>query len=424
MLSPEQTELRINRDLALRTHDGLWGHPLCLLLACLTTTIFPDHPAMMSAFVLLFAGQTAIRVGLIRRLEGLRPGSMRVWRATMLWLLMGSGLLWGLLAAWACLVYGFQHPNSYLLLLYHAAISVIGAEMFMHDRRMGQWYMVALFLPPMAVHAAFPERQLWGPLCAFSFYVAFLSVRLKRLCAAYALRLEETRDLEASARRDSLTGLLNRAAMKSQMERELKSATDSGRRVALLFIDLDGFKAINDTCSHRVGDLFLCEIARRLNCFSGLTNRVARLGGDEFTILISDSKLTISRPALMEFARGVLETVCQPHEVEGRRCVVGASVGVGLFPDDATTAEHLVRAADRAMYEAKRTGKGRICSFGAGRTNDHHVPGELGRLEDALSRSRSQGAVLQTGALQAEDLLQEDMHQEALPLKRAVRLRT
>ena len=409
MVSSEQTELRINRDLALRTHDGLWGHPLCLLLACLTTTVFPDHPAMISAFVLLFAGQTAVRMVLIRRLEGLRPGSMRAWRVTMLWLLMGSGLLWGLLAAWACVVYGFQHPNSYLLLLYHAAISVIGAEMFVHDRRMGQWYLVVLFLPPMAVYAAFPERQLWGPLCAFSFYVSFLSVRLKRLCAAYALRLEETRDLEASARRDPLTGLLNRTAMKSHMERELKSAMESGRRVALLFIDLDGFKAVNDACSHRVGDLLLCEIARRLDCFSGLTNRVARLGGDEFTLLISDSKLTISRPALMEFARGVLETICQPHEIEGRSCVVGASVGVGLFPDDAITADHLVRAADRAMYEAKRTGKGRICSFGAGRTNDHHAPGELGRLEDALSRPRAQAAVTQTGALHVADLLRQDL---------------
>jgi diguanylate cyclase (GGDEF)-like protein len=328
------------------------------------------------------------------------------------------------------LLYGFQHINSYLLLLYHAAISVVGAEMFQHDRRLGQWYLVALFLPLAAVQLAFPGPQSWGALCGFSFYIISLSVRLRRLCAIYASRLAETRDLEASVQPDSLTGLFNRAAMQNHMDRELKGAADTGRRVALLFnlktavdlsgrpqalesiefatashftnlattavsvtacshktlpesesstavfrfIDLDGFKATSDTCSHRTGDLFLCEIADRLNRFAGSGLRVARLGGDEFTLLVTDVKLTISRPALLAFAESVLAAVCVPGSIEGRMCAVTASIGVGMFHDDATNAEHLIRAADRAMYEAKRTGKRRICAFGARQLLDLHAP--------------------------------------------------
>lgn len=115
----------------------------------------------------------------------------------MVSLLMGSGLLWGLLSAWSCFIYGFQHINSYRLLLDHAAISVVGAEIFQHNRRLGQWYLVALFLPLAAVQLAFPGPQSWGALCTFSFYILFLSVRLCRFCATYASRLAETRDLEA-----------------------------------------------------------------------------------------------------------------------------------------------------------------------------------------------------------------------------------
>ncbi len=387
MLSAEQqTELRVNRDLAARAHDGLWGHPLCLVLVCLTTTVFPDHPVLMTAMAIAFFGQTALRIALFRSIAASHSEDGAKWRRTMLIILMGSGLLWGLLAAWACLVYGFQHSNTYLLLLYHTAISVIGAEMFIHDRKLGQWYLVALFLPPMSTLLFSSDPHVWGPVCAFSFYVAFLSARLKRLCENYASRIKETENLEASAKRDFLTGLLNRAAMKSQLDRELKLAAEKGRRIALLFIDLDGFKAINDTWSHRTGDLFLCEIAARLSRLAGPLQRVARLGGDEFTILVTDTKLTISRPALMGFAERMLAAVCEPLEIEGRKCVVGASVGVGLFPDDASTSEHLVRAADRAMYEAKRTGKRRVCAFGSGRDGNCHVPRELERLDDALTR--------------------------------------
>ncbi len=183
--------------------------------------------------------------------------------------------------------------------------------------------------------------------------------------------------------------------MQNHMDRELKGAADTGRRVALLFIDLDGFKAINDTCSHRTGDLFLCEIADRLNLFAGSGLRVARLGGDEFTLLVTDVKLTISRPALLAFAESVLAAVCVPGSIEGRMCAVTASIGVGMFHDDATNAEHLIRAADRAMYEAKRTGKRRICAFGARQLLDlhappeSHLPAELERLDDTLSRPPS-----------------------------------
>ena len=380
----QQTELRINQDLVSRAHSGVWGHPLSLSLVFLTTTVLRDHPFVMSGFAFLFAIQTAMRMFLIRRTAGHGARSAPIWRFWLLSLLMVSGLLWGLLAAWSCFVYGFNHPNGCLLMLYHAAVAVVGTELFVHDLRLGRWYLVALYLPPMMIQGVSPDTQRWGPLCAFSFYALFLFARLKKLCVEYHEKLAENRDLEATANLDPLTGLLNRLAMKRNMDQELSSARESGRRVALLFIDLDGFKGINDTLSHRVGDLVLCEIATRLTRCGGSTHHVARLGGDEFTILLTQPALTASPSTVLSFAAEVLAAIRNPMVIESHQCLVGASIGIGVFPDDAISAEELVRSADRAMYEAKRTGKNRICSFRAGSARDQVIADDVGWLEDVL----------------------------------------
>jgi diguanylate cyclase (GGDEF)-like protein len=366
MVSADQrVEFRINEDLAARARDGLWGHPICLGLVLVTTTFVRDYPVLMVSFIGLFGLLSLGRIQLLRRLS-----HTQTWRRTIVLVLMVSGALWGLLTGWACYVYGFHHPNMYQLMLYHAVVSVLGAPTLIQNLQLTRWYIVLVLSPAMLVHLFFPDIDPWGPLCALGSFAIYLSVRARKMCTVYHERLAEHIDLSAIASTDPLTGLSNRLAMRTRLALEVELARGAGKRLALLFIDLDGFKAINDRYSHRVGDLLLCDIAGRLALCGGPTGHVARLGGDEFTILVSDAKLAD------DIARDLLVAVRQSIMIEGHKCLVTASVGVSVFPVDADTDEDLIRAADHAMYEAKRTGSNQVCFAGI-RRGVHAVNLEL-----------------------------------------------
>ena len=354
----QRIEFRINEDIAGRARDGLWGHPICLVLVFATTTDLRDHPAAMAAFAFVFAVQTALRFHLLRQVR-----HSLSWRRGIVSLLILSGGMWGLLAAWSCYAYGFHHPNTILLMLYHSAVAVLGTPTLVHKLRLTKVYLAVLLAPPMLVHGFFPDAQRWGLLCAYAMYAVYLSFSARKMSADYHQRLAEHIDLSAIASSDPLTGLPNRLAMRKRLALAIESARRTRSRVAFLFIDLDGFKAINDGYSHRVGDLFLCEVARRLALCGGVSSCVARLGGDEFTIMTGDEATAL------DTARDVLAAIRQSAVIEGQKCSVTASVGIGFFPDDAETDEELVRAADHAMYEAKRTGANQICFAGTRRSN-------------------------------------------------------
>lgn len=384
---PEQEtlEYRVNQDLAVRAKDGVWGHPVCLLLVCLTTTFVPEHPAVIAVFVLLFGAQTLLRLALLRRLPS--QGSLKkgVWRRQISTLLVVSGGLWGALASWSCYVYGYHHSNTILLLLYHAAVAVVGAPTFLHDLRLARLYLLLMLVPPMIVHGLFPDAERWGPLCAFSFYGLFLTARAVRLHDEYLRNQRENSDLRAVAGSDPLTGLPNRLRMRRELTLAMEAARAEKRRLAVLFIDLDGFKAINDRYSHRSGDLFLCEIANRLTICAGSPDRVARLGGDEFTLVVAP-KANADLREIIDIAKDVLDAAKRPVLIEGQPCSVTASVGISFFPDDADTVEDLLRAADHAMYEAKRTGSDQICFAGIRKTGDTHRSADLQALMRSISK--------------------------------------
>jgi diguanylate cyclase (GGDEF)-like protein len=159
--------------------------------------------------------------------------------------------------------------------------------------------------------------------------------------------------LQFQAHHDSLTGLSNRALFEERLERSMREANTLGQRLAVLFVDLDRFKQVNDTFSHRVGDLFLCEIARRMKGALRPADTVARIGGDEFTIVLNEVK-DVSEAA--EIAGRVLNAIRQPLVIDGHELDARASVGIAIFPDDGADAEKLQRAADAAMYCAKDLG--------------------------------------------------------------------
>ncbi len=173
------------------------------------------------------------------------------------------------------------------------------------------------------------------------------------------------RELERQAYHDPLTGLPNRRLLIDRLHQSLAQAGRSGSMVAVAFIDLDGFKAVNDRLGHDAGDELLIEVGRRLGATVRAGDTVARLGGDEFVLLVG-----IASPSeIAATLERVLADLRRPATVAGGEARVGASVGVAIHPEDGRDPEILLQRADAAMYEAKHAGRNRYCLYrGAGTT--------------------------------------------------------
>ncbi len=164
----------------------------------------------------------------------------------------------------------------------------------------------------------------------------------------------ESDQLTYLALHDPLTGLPNRAFFYQRLQAALAHAKRRRTGLALLYLDLDNFKTINDSLGHGVGDWLLREMANRLKACLRLEDAVARLGGDEFVLLLTD----VSRPeGAMVVARRILGQVAEPIQVAGHELQVSVSIGITIFPTDGLDAETLVKNADLAMYRAKDQGK-------------------------------------------------------------------
>jgi diguanylate cyclase (GGDEF)-like protein/PAS domain S-box-containing protein len=174
------------------------------------------------------------------------------------------------------------------------------------------------------------------------------------LLALFLRRQRAEADLQRFARFDSLTGLPNRSFFLDTLERTLSRAGRQRTRSALVFVDLDGFKAVNDGLGHAAGDTVLQTMAERLRGGTRSSDLVARIGGDEFTVLVQN----LARPddaALV--ARGLLDRVARPCKVDEHEFSLSASAGISVYPDDGTDAATLLRNADLAMYRSKQEGK-------------------------------------------------------------------
>jgi len=174
---------------------------------------------------------------------------------------------------------------------------------------------------------------------------------------------ERTRELSHQYRHDVLTGLPNRLLFGEQLHRELLNARQDSARVAVLFIDLDRFKRINDTWGHQTGDLFLRQISDRLRGGLRSGETIARIGGDEFIVLIPGLG---GRGEAESRGWDLLRTLDAPIRIEGKNVFASMSVGISTFPDDALEASALMAAADAAMYRAKAAGKNQVQLFEAG----------------------------------------------------------
>jgi len=190
-------------------------------------------------------------------------------------------------------------------------------------------------------------------------------------------------DLQFQIRHDPLTGLANRVLFEERLERGLREAQQRRQKLAVLFVDLDRFKEVNDTLNHRAGDQCLCEIAGRMKNAVRPMDLVARIGGDEFIVMVPNVK--DAEEASM-VAERVLTAIQEPLSIEGYELHPTASAGVAVFPDDAVNSEQLQRFADTAMYSAKESGRNCVQLFA--RRNETL---DRARLEDELRTALRQG---------------------------------
>ena len=207
----------------------------------------------------------------------------------------------------------------------------------------------------------------------------------QRIRAPPGHRLSKTaRDerLHRQAHYDPLTALPNRLLFLDRLNQELTSATAGLSRGALLYIDLDHFKRVNDSVGHPAGDQLLTIVAQRLRSCVKDGDTVARLGGDEFTVILRN----VADPdASRSVAERIIESLQLPVNIGGRDQYVCASIGITLFPDDGMSIEELMRNADTAMYRAKDLGRGRAMFFDLNMTTKPAAPTETG-LHRALRR--------------------------------------
>ena len=169
------------------------------------------------------------------------------------------------------------------------------------------------------------------------------------------------------ARFDSLTGLSNRHRMAQQIEAMLTAFKAARRNCAVMMLDLDRFKQVNDTLGHAAGDELLRQVADRLRRAVDRECEIARLGGDEFQVLLPDID---DRGLLGELAMRIVTMLRQPYSLAEGRCEIGASVGIAIAPHDGITHEDIVRAADLALYAAKNSGRGQYRFFSADLENE------------------------------------------------------
>jgi diguanylate cyclase (GGDEF)-like protein len=173
-------------------------------------------------------------------------------------------------------------------------------------------------------------------------------------------------ELAHMARYDPLTGLANRAVFLAQINEALARARQLGEHFSILMLDLDQFKAVNDSLGHATGDSLLRAVAERFHQIMHDVDHVARFGGDEFVLLQTAHKDQKNhRDSAIALADRILAAITQPYELDGRRVVIGVSIGITLAPDDGCDADTLIRNADLALYKAKSEGRNRYRFFEA-----------------------------------------------------------
>ncbi len=239
----------------------------------------------------------------------------------------------------------------------------------------------------LAVRAALAEQEVWWSISGrpqFDSAGEFIGYRGNG--KDITVTRQSQREASRLAMYDSLTGLSNRHRMESRLSATLTAYKAEKRCCAIMMIDLDRFKQVNDTLGHPAGDELLKQVAQRLTRVLDKSFEIGRLGGDEFQIILPDID---DRGRLGEIGKTIISMISQPYSIEGSRCIIGASVGIAIAPYDGINSEELVRSADLALYAAKGGGRGLFRFY----SSELHSEAERRRqiendLRDALAKDQ------------------------------------
>lgn len=199
-------------------------------------------------------------------------------------------------------------------------------------------------------------------------------------------RRQRDRDASRLAQFDALTGLSNRHRMETRLTATLTAYKVAKRSCALMMLDLDRFKQVNDTLGHPAGDELLKQVAQRLKTIVGETGEIGRLGGDEFLIILPDID---DRGRLGELANRLIQMVSQPYSINGSRAIIGTSVGVAIAPYDGIETDELVSSTDLALYAAKGGGRGQFRFYSSDLKDGARKRKEIEEdLRDALTQKQ------------------------------------
>jgi len=191
------------------------------------------------------------------------------------------------------------------------------------------------------------------------FYLFAMGKAVYRLNAMLVRTMLAERDNDHRARHDMLTGLSNRSGLTAVLEQQWEMVQQGRQRVALLYLDLDGFKAINDNHGHTAGDTLLRMVGDRLSNLLRSADLAARIGGDEFVVLLQN----VGPTEAMRLSERLIEEVSAPYLVDGHEVVIGTSIGIASTQSGVASPDQLLKHADLALYEAKSQGRGTCCFF-------------------------------------------------------------
>jgi diguanylate cyclase (GGDEF)-like protein len=192
----------------------------------------------------------------------------------------------------------------------------------------------------------------------YSKILIFSIIFLLFLFSIYATNVQ--RKLREMALFDKLTKLPNRAYFYAELDIEIRHAKRNREKIAVLFIDLDGFKSINDSYGHDIGDELLVQVAQRLKEAIRSVDIVGRIGGDEFTVLVTDVKKSADAELV---AQKIVTSISKDFLIKKRIAKIGASIGISIYSDDAQDVDTIMKHADSAMYEVKNSGKNSFVTY-------------------------------------------------------------
>jgi diguanylate cyclase (GGDEF)-like protein len=290
--------------------------------------------------------------------------TLRGWRLTRVWLLLGGSFL--MLAVADCLyavqvASGSSAPSAMTNLLYVAAVGVLAfaawqGEQDREEMRIGGFSVLLIpagFTVTALAILLYDHVHRLDPL-AYGLAVLTLIAAIVRMAMAFR-DIQALADARREASTDALTSLPNRRLLMSRIDAAIAATEAIGGRLAVMMLDLDNFKQLNDTLGHSAGDALLRQIGPRLRLVLRDTDTVARLGGDEFAVLLSPAP---SEDGIVRVAEKIIQGLAEPFDVQGLALRLTGSLGIAAYPNHASDVGDLMKRADIAMYQAKASRRG------------------------------------------------------------------